>query len=371
MKFSLPRRFLTTIFEWCSVAVFLIDDCCFGQDQTIEMGSRNVCRVICTAPDRSLHIGSGTYLRDEITGDWVLTAGHVIESQAASRGRVTCEFRNGETIGGVIDGYDPVYDQAAIKLDRKPNLPGCPIRSTPLQSGEKVWFVGYAHGREFLIRSGIFQNRGQPVKQGAKPDWCNASAGVISGMSGGPTFDANGQIVGNLWGSNGSETTFCCVNRNKLFLRKLFPNLIANSNNGYANNTDNSNSCNNGQSNNGQCNNGRCPLPCRPAIPTEPTKPVPNQTPCPACNCDLDPIIARLDKLESNVNRLTQQQVELAQTTANLIDASNRLIAELDRRTDPDVLAKKLPGIAVYHNGNNKGTVKLGESLRLNFVPKH
>ena len=356
MKSGLPQRLLAAFFAWCLVAVFWIDVRCLGQDQAIEIAARNVCRVVCTAPDRSLHIGSGTYLQDEIAGDWVLTAAHVIETQAANRGRVSCEFRNGETIGGIVDGYDPIYDQAAIKLDRKPNLPGCPIRRTPLQTGAKVWFVGYAHGREFLIRSGNFQNRGRPVKQHAKLDWCNANTGVISGMSGGPTFDANGQIVGNLWGSNGSETTFCCVNRNQRFLRKLFPNLIANANNAYTND--------------GPCLDGRCPTPNRPAIPSEPIQPSPHQPPCPACNCNLDPIIARLEQLESNVNRITQQQAELAQTTANLVDASNKLIAELDRRTDPDVLAQTLPGIAVYHNGNNKGTVKLGESLRLNFVPK-
>ena len=261
---------------------FLLNEvCCYSQDQTITDAAKNVCRVVCKAPDGSLHIGSGTYLRDEIAGDWVLTAGHVIETQAASRGRVTCEFRNGETIGGIIDGYDPIYDQAAIKLDRKPNLPGCPIRSRPLQNGETVWFVGYAHGREFLLRSGQFVGRARPVAQGAKADWCTAGVGVISGMSGGPAFDVTGRIVGNLWGSTGSDTSFCGVNRNKLFLRKLFPSLSTNANNAWANNIGNNQdgpftngARNNGSCNNGVCNNGRCPIQTRPNLPTQPTPPL-------------------------------------------------------------------------------------------------
>ena len=390
MKFCLLQRTFAACFSGCVIAILLNEVSCYSQDQTINDAAKNVCRVVCKAPDGSLHIGSGTFLRDEVAGDWVLTAGHVIETQAASRGRVTCEFRNGETIGGIIDGYDPIYDQAAIKLDRKPNLPGCPIRSTPLQNGETVWFVGYAHGRDFLLRSGQFVGRARPVAQGAKADWCTAGVGVISGMSGGPAFDLTGHIVGNLWGSTGSDTSFCGVNRNKLFLRKLFPSLSTNADNAWSNDV----------GNNGSCNNGRCPIQTRPNLPTQPTPPPnqsspsktpPAQPPCPACNCDLKPIIARIDQLETNINklrgqqsdlannqgnisqqlqRLTQQQSELAATTINLVDASNKLVAELDRRTDPNTLAQALPGITVIHNGTNKGAVKLGESLRLNFKPK-
>jgi hypothetical protein len=415
---SPPRKCLILPFCFVLFACFLTET--RAQSPTIQTAAQNVCRVVCRAPDGSLQIGSGTYLRDEVAGDWVLTACHVVETQTAKQGRVSCEFRNGETIEGWVAGFDRTYDQAAIRLDRKPDLPGCTICTTSLQSQESIWFVGYAHGREFSFRNGRYGGRGRPVKPNAAADWCDASVGVVNGMSGGPAFDENGHIAGNLWGSDGSNTTFCCVNRNTHFLRKLFPKLL------------------NGRHGNDQqiagnakppCQNdvcyGCCPLPRRPAVPKVPANPGPLTTPgkpnplspieqpSPAivdltpiidridqlesalsqlnsCKCpcpdaeQFDALIARLDQLDNRQSALASQQNELtnrqnelesrqqalSQTTLNLVDASNKLLAELDRRTDPNTLAQSLPGINVVHNGTNKGAVKLGESLRLNFVPK-
>jgi len=159
-------------------------------------------------------LGSGCYLGDRL----VLTAGHVVADATA-----VCNFRNAGQHRGRFVAVDRDWDQALIELDTlPPHTAGAPLAQDNPKPGDLLVAAGYSSG-SLLFRPG--RCLGYSTNQAGQPlDWLRMSNAVQPGDSGGPLFNAAGEVVGNVWGSdylqaNATSTGLTC-GRTWLFLAK-------------------------------------------------------------------------------------------------------------------------------------------------------
>ena len=389
----------------------------------VKQSANNICQVTF-ADYNGVSLGSGVYIKTP-KNHYVVSCYHLIDDVETRQCNIRFPYSN-ESIRGSVAGYDSNYDQLLIKLDSKPKLAGAPVRMFPDKGGvrpnEMVYFGGYAGGSRLVFHGGKLTNRnGRPVG-GQRYDWRTVSAGVWSGMSGGPVFDSEGYFIGDLWGGFSTETTFVCCQRNCEFLRALFPRLK---------NLQDLNQANRGQDNCGPngCNPNRisggglrAPFPGvgsgdgstiepKPDPTIKPDDVVVNQDlktlrseidtlkqqlaelknipPPKSPNMkpvedrltalekrkpqivDLQPLNDRISSVEQTQKQFSSDLVDVKKSQDNLIAASKGLLDEirvLKRDTDPAILASRLPGIDVRHNGKHLGNVKLGEEMRFNFI---
>ena len=154
----------------------------------------NVGKVLVNLGGGAEAQGSGVL----IGGSYFLTAEHVVEGQRGIRVR----FPSG-TYGARILAASPADDVALLALDGKPDLPGCTIAARDEQPGGNVYFAGYcppglrvwpARMYDTNYTRPHFQAGGLPL------------SGSVSGNSGGPGFNSNGEIIGVLNSNSISDT---------------------------------------------------------------------------------------------------------------------------------------------------------------------
>lgn len=170
--------------------------------------------------------GSGVYLGDKI----VLTAAHVFD-RAGSRAIVS--FPDKSQFVGILRAADTTWDQAVVELTGVPTKAvGAPLAWANPMIGEVVYAAGYPGCQERLewitgrVNNYAAPDRSQP------PDWfIFRGEAAKEGASGGPVFNANGEVIGNLWGSREVEmtTTATMCGRTRLFLGPLKSRLAARS----------------------------------------------------------------------------------------------------------------------------------------------
>ena len=137
----------------------------------------------------AFHIGGGRFI----------TAHHVIERRPPFVSLIHGE----RTIGTAVLGFDAQFDLALLEVDTPEllhNVPTVQVRA-PTQDdvGQPVYLVGYPGG-EALTLSG-----GGVVTQ-VWDDNIQTSSAVRGGNSGGPIFDACGDVVGVVWAGSSSYT---------------------------------------------------------------------------------------------------------------------------------------------------------------------
>ena len=137
----------------------------------------------------AFHIGGGRFI----------TAHHVIERRPPFVSLIHGE----RTIGAAVLGFDAQFDLALLEVETPEllyDVPTVQLRS-PTQDhvGQPVYLVGYPGG-EALTLSG-----GGVVTQ-VWDDNIQTSSAVRGGNSGGPMFDACGDVVGVVWAGSSSFT---------------------------------------------------------------------------------------------------------------------------------------------------------------------
>jgi len=183
-----------------------------GHDQVPRAVHARADAIVRVQSGNSL--GSGCYLGDRL----VLTCGHVVADAAA-----VCSFRNSGRYRGRFVAVDRDWDQALIELDTlPPHAAGAPLAQDNPKPGDLLVAAGYSSG-SLLFRPG--RCLGYVTKSSGGPyDWLRMSNAVQPGDSGGPIFNARGEVVGNVWGSdfkdaNRSSTGLMC-GRTWLFLSR-------------------------------------------------------------------------------------------------------------------------------------------------------
>lgn len=174
-----------------------------------------VVRVI--SPERNgMSLGSGTLVAVYADHGLVLTNWHVISDAA---GQVQVVFPDGFRTPATVLKADREWDLAALAIWR-PNASPVPIASQPPRPGDPLTIAGYGSGRYRAANGWCTQyvspGRGQPFEM------VELSVAARQGDSGGPIFNARGELAGVLFGSGFGSTAGSYCGRVERFLSPLW-----------------------------------------------------------------------------------------------------------------------------------------------------
>ena len=154
--------------------------------------------------------GSGVYLGKNL----VLTASHIYDGETTAT-RVI--FNDGKSHDGVARTIDTVWDQAVVELTTVPNVQPVFVATANPNIGDPVYAAGFGPDGQLRVFPGVVRAYASPSPN-VTSDWFSLTAGVRQGDSGGPVFNAQGELIGNLWGSSNGQTTALMAGRTKRFL---------------------------------------------------------------------------------------------------------------------------------------------------------
>jgi serine protease Do len=133
--------------------------------------------------------GSGFF----ISGDgYIVTNNHVVDSAE----EVDIVTDKGKTYTAKVIGTDPKTDLALLKVDAGNDFPYVELAKDAPRVGEWVIAVGNPFGLGGSVTAGIVSARGRDIGSGPYDDFLQIDAPVNRGNSGGPTFDAQGRVIG-------------------------------------------------------------------------------------------------------------------------------------------------------------------------------
>ncbi len=128
----------------------------------------------------------------------LLTNYHVVEGANA----VTVKFADGTVLAGKVVGSDPGNDLAVVKVSAPAELlvPARFVDSDTVRAGQGVFAIGNPFSLEFSVTSGIVsgteRQSGGGISGRAIRGVIQTDAAVNPGNSGGPLFDADGNVIG-------------------------------------------------------------------------------------------------------------------------------------------------------------------------------
>jgi serine protease Do len=122
----------------------------------------------------------------------ILTNAHVVHGAK----EVTVKLTDRREFQAKVLGEDPKTDVAVIKIDAK-NLPTVPLGSTrDLRPGEWVAAIGSPFGFENSVTVGVVSAKGRSLPDDGYVPFIQTDVAVNPGNSGGPLFNARGEVVG-------------------------------------------------------------------------------------------------------------------------------------------------------------------------------
>jgi serine protease Do len=129
-----------------------------------------------------------------IDGDgYIATNYHVVDS--ATEVKVT--LNSGEELVAKVVGTDPATDLALLKVDDGHALPALEFGdSDRARVGDWVLAIGNPFGLGGSATAGIISARGRDLRSGRYDDFIQVDAAINSGNSGGPVFNAAGEVIG-------------------------------------------------------------------------------------------------------------------------------------------------------------------------------
>jgi serine protease Do len=132
--------------------------------------------------------GSGFF----ISGDgYIVTNNHVVDHAS----EVTVTTAEGKSMSAKVIGVDSKTDLALLKAEGS-NFPYVAFAAHTPRVGDWVIAVGNPFGLGGTVTAGIVSARGRDIGSGPYDDFLQIDAPVNHGNSGGPTFDAEGEVVG-------------------------------------------------------------------------------------------------------------------------------------------------------------------------------
>ncbi|HEY7871075.1 MAG TPA: trypsin-like peptidase domain-containing protein [Methylomirabilota bacterium] len=140
----------------------------------------------------------------------VMTAAHVVHAMDT----INVEFLGGETVTAKVIASEPGADLSLLQLERVP--PGARVSrmadSDTVRVGDPVYIVGAPYGLSYSLSAGLISARWAPntvYKTMPLAEFFQTDATINTGNSGGPMFNAAGDIIGivshNISKSGGSE----------------------------------------------------------------------------------------------------------------------------------------------------------------------
>ncbi|MCS7303692.1 MAG: trypsin-like peptidase domain-containing protein [Thermoguttaceae bacterium] len=174
-----------------------------------------VCRLIHTLPGGLRAIGTGVLVDKEGQYGLIITCQHLFREGV---GRITVVFPDGQTYEARLLHQDPVADLAALLIAR-PSAEPVPVATKPPQPGEPVQSCGYGPDGRYWC------NQGQVIgysRTGLSAGWetLELTGRARQGDSGGPVFNAQGELVAVIWGTDGRTVSGTYNGRVDRFLQQ-------------------------------------------------------------------------------------------------------------------------------------------------------
>lgn len=143
-----------------------------------------------SAPRRFMAAGSGFIISDD---GYVVTNNHVVEDAT----KVTVVFEDGSEQVAEIVGTDERTDLAVLKIEGE-DLPFVSFEGSeqPSRVGDWVVAVGNPFGLGGTVTVGVISGAGRDIGGSNYGDFLQIDAAVNTGNSGGPAFNAKGEVVG-------------------------------------------------------------------------------------------------------------------------------------------------------------------------------
>ena len=124
---------------------------------------------------------------------YVVTNNHVV----GNADQITVIFQDNTKLPAKIVGRDPKTDLALLKV--KSTTPLVAVKfgdSDAMQVGDWVIAVGNPFGLGGSVSAGIVSARGRNINAGPFDDFIQTDAAINRGNSGGPLFNARGEVIG-------------------------------------------------------------------------------------------------------------------------------------------------------------------------------
>lgn len=135
-------------------------------------------------------VGSGFVIDAD---GYIATNYHVVEGARS----VTVRFNSGESFQAAVVGTDPVTDLALLQVENPQGFPELQFGdSDQARVGEWVLAMGNPFGIGESATAGIISARGRNINAGPYDDFLQIDAAINSGNSGGPVFNAAGEVIG-------------------------------------------------------------------------------------------------------------------------------------------------------------------------------
>lgn len=162
----------------------------FSASQIYEKNIGSVVAVTCTMSGGS-SVGSGFVISQD---GYIVTNYHVVEG--ASSVKVT--LVNGTKYTCEIKGFDATNDIAVLKADATGLSPVTIGKSGELKVGDPVVAIGNALGElSFSLTAGNISGVNREITtEGTILNMLQTDAAINSGNSGGPLFNAKGEVIG-------------------------------------------------------------------------------------------------------------------------------------------------------------------------------
>lgn len=133
--------------------------------------------------------GSGFVISEE---GYVVTNHHVVSNAREIR----IETYDGEVLNAMVVGTDEKTDIALLKVESGRPLPPLEFAdSDDARVGDHVLVIGNPHGFGFSVSTGIVSARNRDFR-GPYDDFIQTDAAINQGNSGGPLFNADGEVIG-------------------------------------------------------------------------------------------------------------------------------------------------------------------------------
>lgn len=137
----------------------------------------------------AMAVGSGFVIDEQ---GYVVTNNHVIDG--ADTIKVTL---NQESYPATLVGSDKKTDLALLKIEAGKSLPYVEFGdSDTVRTGDWIMAVGNPFGLGGTVTTGIVSARSRDLSDNALVDYLQIDAAINRGNSGGPSFDADGKVIG-------------------------------------------------------------------------------------------------------------------------------------------------------------------------------
>lgn len=123
----------------------------------------------------------------------IVTNAHVVDGAES----VKVTFSDGSTADAKVIGVDKATDIALIKVDTDKDLQTVGFGdSDKAEVGEPVVAIGNPFGLGTSVSTGIVSAKGRDLQSGPFDNYIQTDAAINKGNSGGPLFDADGEVIG-------------------------------------------------------------------------------------------------------------------------------------------------------------------------------